>query len=118
MYYRYAPASCHDGNLPPPCVGGHKRRRKLFTSIRAEGTEMGQQTFRSFHSQLTSKRSQLSGNGPRGYDYEPYLRSHLSFHEMRVAILPLLIHEINLSYRYLIYTRVLAFRKSGHGYLQ
>jgi len=88
MYYRYSPASCHDGTSV--CRRSAERKPPLKPSSEAvdfdpsaEGAEVGQQKFRTFHSQLTSKRSALSGNGPRGYDRKPYLRFHLSF--MRCA---------------------------------
>jgi len=105
-----------------PCLGGNFECNparaivggNTLRSERKDSTEAGHHKFRGFHSQITFKGSELSGNGTRGYDCEALSAIPSIFHEMCVvAPLPLLIHEINLSYPYLY-----AFRKSGHGELQ
>lgn len=77
VYYRYSPSSCHDGIAPG--VGGGMMNVVANPSIRAGGAEVGPTKVPSFsvHKLHTfAGCSKLSANGARGYDYEPYLRSH------------------------------------------
>jgi len=107
------PSSVLNKNPPRAVVGSNALRPEQMGPRRVDKSSVVSTRNLWSEGSEVRKRGSWPATGSRGLSAITSIS-----HEMRVAILPLLTHEINLSLILTVILRVLAFPRCGHGQIQ